>query len=329
MTTTSATQRAAHPAGGPPSDLVAKGTLADLALSRAVVDRAGERRRDQGWLDAAWADPATRVLAVTGGTVRAEVAESGGARLHLTSPADAPTGERYFLGAGAAGPAYFAVGVAALPEPAGTREIALRAVGDLLTPTETGLLVQAVGLDNWHRVNTHCPRCGAPTAVESGGHTRRCPVDGSEQYPRTDAAVIMAVVDADDRLLLGHQAVWPERRFSTLAGFVEPGESLERAVAREVHEESGITITSATYLGSQPWPMPASLMLGFIARAGDTGIEVDHDEIAEARWFTRAELAAAVESQEVLLPPPISIARRLIEHWYGGPLDDRGASVWR
>ena len=307
----------------------APGTLDDLALSRMAVDRAGARRTDQNWLDAAWADPATRVLAVSRGSVLARLPEGGPAGLLLTGPAQAPTGLRTFLGIDASGVRCFGVGVDELPEVEGTREIALRAVGDLLSAAETGLLVHAVGLDNWHRVNTHCPRCGAVTEVHAGGHVRRCPVDGSEHYPRTDAAVIMAVVDGADRLLLGHQAAWPERRFSTLAGFVEPGESLEQAVAREVHEEAGITIASATYLGSQPWPMPASLMLGFIAQASDTDIEVDRDEIAEARWYSRDALATAVLSREVLLPPPISIARRLIEHWYGGPVDDGGASVWR
>jgi NAD+ diphosphatase len=145
-------------------------------------------------------------------------------------------------------------------------------------------------------------------------------VDGSEHYPRTDPAVIMAVVDADDRLLLGRQASWPQGRFSTLAGFVEPGESLESAVRREVAEEVGLTVGAVRYLGSQPWPFPSSLMLGFTARAETTDV-VRHDgEIAEARWYTRPEMLADIRSGALHVAPSISISRRLIEHWYGGPL---------
>jgi NAD+ diphosphatase len=135
----------------------------------------------------------------------------------------------------------------------------------------------------------------------------------------------MAVVDDDDRLLLAHQARWPARRYSTLAGFVEPGESLEQAVAREVFEETGIVVSTATYLGSQPWPFPRSLMLGFTADASTTAITVDSVEIADARWFSRDQLTTAVASEAVLLPPRVSIARRLIERWYGGHLVARSA----
>jgi NAD+ diphosphatase len=150
--------------------------------------------------------------------------------------------------------------------------------------------------------------------------------DGSEHYPRTDPAVIMAVVDADDRLLLGRQASWPEGRFSTLAGFVEPGESLESAVRREVAEEVGIAVGAVRYLGSQPWPFPSSLMLGFTARAESTTVVRGDGEIAEARWYTRPELLADIRSGHFHVGPSISISRRLIEHWYGGELP-RNADV--
>jgi len=138
----------------------------------------------------------------------------------------------------------------------------------------------------------------------------------------------MAVVDGPERILLGHQARWPERRFSTLAGFVEPGESLEQAVRREVLEEVAVRIGEATYLGSQAWPFPSSLMLGFVAHAETTDARPDGDEIAEARWFERDELASLVSRAEISLPPPVSIARRLIEHWYGAPLTD-SVDTWR
>jgi NAD+ diphosphatase len=151
-----------------------------------------------------------------------------------------------------------------------------------------------------------------------------CTQEGSEHYPRTDPAVIMSVIDADDRLLLGHGAGWEQGRFSTLAGFVEPGESLEAAVRREVGEEVGVVIGDVIYRGSQPWPFPASIMLGFRAYATSTEIDVDGSEVDEARWFSRAGLDDAIAAGEVRLSPSISIARRLIEDWYGGPIDSPG-----
>ncbi|MGH8867026.1 MAG: NAD(+) diphosphatase, partial [Actinomycetes bacterium] len=151
---------------------------------------------------------------------------------------------------------------------------------------------------------------------------RRCPADGSLHFPRTDPAVIMLVTDGGDRCLLGRQAKWPERRFSTLAGFVEPGESLEHAVAREVHEEAGLRVVSTDYVASQPWPFPASLMLGFTATVDGHDVRVDGEEIVEARWLTRAQLCEDFRTGELRLPPPVSIARRLIEGWYGDALPD-------
>jgi NAD+ diphosphatase len=201
-------------------------------------------------------------------------------------------------------------------------------VGLLLDARDAGLAVHAISIANWHATHPRCPRCGAPTRTASAGHSRMCDVDGSEHYPRTDPAVIMAVVDGDDRLLLGRQSAWPEGRFSTLAGFVEPGESLEQAVRREVAEEVGLEIGDVAYLGSQPWPFPASLMLGFVAHARTTEVHRHDGEIAEARWFTRDNLIDAVRRGEVLLSPPVSIARRLIEHWYGTPIDD-AQEAWR
>ena len=150
---------------------------------------------------------------------------------------------------------------------------------------------------------------------------RRCLADGSDHYPRTDPAIIVAVIDDSDRLLLGSAAAWPKGRFSTLAGFVEPGESLEGAVIREVAEESGIEVHSPQYLGSQPWPFPASLMLGFIATAVNTNEVPDGVEIMDLRWFTREELAAAVQNGDVTIPTGASVSRALIEHWYGGRLE--------
>ena len=154
-----------------------------------------------------------------------------------------------------------------------------------------------------------------------GGHFTLCPKDGTEHFPRTDPAVIMLVTDPDDRCLLARNAAWPGRRVSILAGFVDPGESAEQAVIREVAEETQIKVTNVRYVGSQPWPMPRSLMLGFRADApAGQDIVVDRDEIAEAYWFSRDELLAAIKAREIALPPPVSIARQIIEQWYGAPL---------
>ncbi|MCZ2264736.1 NAD(+) diphosphatase, partial [Isoptericola sp. QY 916] len=186
------------------------------------------------------------------------------------------------------------------------------------------LAAEAVALAAWHASHERCPRCGEPTVVEQAGWVRRCVAQDVEVYPRTDPAVIMAVVDDADRLLLGHAAHWPEGRYSTLAGYVEPGEGLEQAVRREVAEETSVVIGDApgdvVYRGSQPWPFPASLMLGFRARAVATDVEVDGTEVTAARWFTREELAAGVAAGEVGLPGRPSIARALVEEWYGEEL---------
>jgi NAD+ diphosphatase len=286
-----------------------------LALARGTLDRMGERRRDDAWLAAAWADPRTRVVVVDDGTALVRP----GPALVLLGAGEAPEGERYLLGVDHDGVAYFAV-PAPLPAIEGTEPADLRRVGAALSDRDAGLLTQAVALANWHSTHPHCPRCGAPTTLASAGYTRVCTVDGSNHFPRTDPAVIMLVHDGE-RILLASGFRWPEDRVSILAGFVEPGESLEQAVAREVHEEVGVTVRDCRYLGSQPWPLPRSLMIGFFATA-DPGqdLRADGEEIRNASWYTRAELKAATEAKRIRLPGRVSIARQLIERWYGGTL---------
>jgi NAD+ diphosphatase len=309
------------------------GPLGRLALSRSTVDRATDRRGDAAWLAAAWADPRTRVLVVQDGQALVTTRD-GQLELVFVSPAEAPEGTRFFLGIDADGIAYFGVSGAVEGEPgnrsdsAAAKPMALRQAGALLSDRDAGLMVHAVALAYWHDTHTHCPRCGTPTVPAPAGHLTTCPKDGTEHFPRLDPAVIMLVLDPDDRLMLARNALWPPGRMSVVAGFVEPGESAEHAVAREVYEETSVVVSQVRYLGSQPWPMPRSLMLGYEAKAaGGQRIIVDEEEIGEARWFSRAELRAAIEEGELGIAPSSSIARRLIEYWYGGELPD-GPAGW-
>ncbi len=199
----------------------------------------------------------------------------------------------------------------------------LRTVGTRLSDRDAGLLTEALGILNWHLSHAFSPRTGAPTVIEKAGWVRRDPVSNTEVFPRTDAAIIVGVMDADDRILLGSNALWEKNRFSLLAGFVEPGESLEAAVIREVFEESGIWVADPVYLGSQPWPFPASLMLGFRATVDldrTSTLTPDGAEILELRWFSRDDLRAS--RGEIILPGPTSIAHAIIEEWFGEPISD-------
>jgi len=310
------------------------GPLGRLALSRSAVDRATERRGDEEWLARAWADPRTRVVVVRDSQALV-VTRDDQLELVFVPPAEAPEGTRFLLGVDAEGIAYFGVSAALEEEsrarsaPADAKPMALRTAGALLSDRDAGLLTHAVALAYWHDSHTHCPRCGTPTVPAPAGHLTTCPADGTEHFPRLDPAVIMLVIDPEERLMLARNALWPQGRMSVVAGFVEPGESAEHAVAREVYEETSIVVHQVRYLGSQPWPMPRSLMLGYEARAvGGQHIEVDADEIGEARWFTRAELRAAIEAGDLGLAPTSSIARRLIEFWYGAELPD-GPRDWQ
>lgn len=315
-----------------PEDVAAE--LGELALARGDMDRATERRDDPEWVAASWADPRARALVLRAGQAPLVFHEAGTAELALVPAAEAPAGLRFLLGVDADGVAHFGVVApgepgpgldASPPAPAGARLAGLREAAPLLGDREAGLLTHAVALANWHASHTHCPRCGAATTVTAAGHARHCPADGSEHFPRIDPAVIVLVTDAEDRCLLARNARWPQRRVSILAGFVEPGESAEQAVVREVGEEAGVAVGQVRYLGSQPWPMPRSLMLGFRARAAaGQQIRVDDEEIAEARWFSRDELRAGAAAGEVRLPGPASIAHRIIESWYGEELP----AVW-
>jgi len=292
-----------------------------LDLAANAHDRAGVHRVDEAWLGERWADPASRVLVIAGTRLR----PVDGA-VAWVSPSEAPEGTRVLLGE-RDGRTWFAVLVDPADAPGERGDwVGLRGVLPHLasaTVDQAPLVFHAVGLAEWHFATRFCPRCGGPLEVRSAGHELVCGRCGKAQFPRTDPAVIMAVVHGegdDEALLLGRQHSWPEGRYSTLAGFLEPGETLEDAVRREVMEEVGVPVGEVTYFGNQPWPLPASLMLGFVARALSGEIAVDGHEIEAARWFTRAEMRAEIDAGRLVIPAGVSISSSLLEHWYGGPL---------
>jgi NAD+ diphosphatase len=275
----------------------------------------GPRRTDAAWLAERRADPASRVVVATSDGVLVE-SDGTPAVVGLGElPADAET---VLLGVAGDGAAVFAAdpgaeaGAALRPAAA---MVGLRDVAAMSALADANLLAHATGLLNWHRKHRFCANCGSPTDSAEAGYVRVCPTCGTQHHPRTDPVVITLVHDGD-RVLLGRNANWPENRFSCLAGFVEPGESLEEAVEREVGEEAGIAVTDVRYVSSQPWPFPASLMLGFeCAYAG--GEAHPHDrELQAVRWVTGDELRRAVAGEgDMQVPPPLAIARRLMDGW--------------
>ena len=301
--------------------------LGSLPLARGTADRGSTLRTTPDLFDRLWEQPETRILHLA--QKRSPVQNS---RLVLSLAAEVERPENpVYLGSTVETTADMAAGTHIVlvehedVEPELSPEktwVGLRDAAAGLPAPETGLFVEALAISNWHATHTHCPRCGHRTESVDGGWVRRCPADESLHYPRTDPAIIVTVTDEEDRLLLGSSAAWPQNRFSTLAGFVEPGESLEAAVVREVEEESGIVVHSPTYLGSQPWPFPASLMLGFTAKASHALPVPDGVEIRDVRWFSREELFAGLKEERLTVASGASIARALIEHWYGGPLDE-------
>lgn len=283
--------------------------LAGLALARGPLREDASWREDPQWFERALASGALAVE-VSGSDLEGDV-EGLRWRPLLSDDREGAV----LLGHGTQ------PRVAVLTAPANPGN--LRLIGSALSDEDAAWATAAVALAQWHRSHAHCPRCGDATVVTKAGWSRTCTGE-HETFPRTDPAVIVLVRDGDDRALLGRRGDWPQSWFSTLAGFVEAGESAEQAVRREILEEAGVALDPErlVYRGSQPWPFPASLMLGYHAwtSAHQTPSTPDGTEIVETRWFTREEMAGACDAGEVLLPPPVSIARRLIEDWFGSPL---------
>jgi len=307
-------------------------TRAGQPFTGMALDRADAARKDPRWVSELAARPDARVLAAGPGTVLADRAAPALARLAPTvarlTPVRGQAPDPILLGLEDGAP-LFAVDLDELSDPTARRRadnatavddarrvISLREAGTTLPQAEAGLAAYVSALMNWHRRNRFCANCGAPTASTDGGYSRRCPNCGANHFPRTDPVVIMSV-EHDERLLLGRRAGSPEGRMSVLAGFVAPGESAEEAVIREVGEESSIVARDPEYVTSQPWPFPASLMLGFHARC-DGGDPVSNDgELAEVGFYDVHTVRAALAGDEhtIRLPPSVSIARYLIERW--------------
>ncbi|MDF1585659.1 NAD(+) diphosphatase [Marinimicrococcus flavescens] len=280
--------------------------------SGAAFDRAALRRRDAAWLEACRRDPQTRIVFLSGLAVPVDGPEEAPRlrALRLGEIAAELPDEAVFLGIHEGAP-HFAVDLP--PPPSLRRFVELRSVGLLLPTAEAGLLALARALRHWHEGHRFCGACGAPTRAVEAGHARRCDPCERTVFPRTDPAVIV-LVTRGEHCVLGRAGRFPEGMYSTLAGFVEPGETLEECLAREVMEEVGILVERPVYRSSQPWPFPQSLMLGFRAEARSEAIRIDPEEIEDARWFSRAELAQPAR-RPVRLPSEDSIARFLIEEW--------------
>jgi NAD+ diphosphatase len=287
-------------------------------FSSADLQRRAELRSDVAWLAAALADPGCRVVVARGGLQLAQRDFGQLTMLGSAHPQIRQADDRHFslLGWFRGSPCLLLdVTDSEFEPPAGASFEETRGLLSLLSAGEASVALMARGLQLWRPRHRHCGVCGALTAPRNAGHSLRCTNSGcaAEFFPRIDPAVIVAVSDGP-HVLLGRQPSWPAGRYSTLAGFVEVGESLEDAVIREVREEAGVDCHAPRYFGSQAWPFPGSLMLGFHASAAHALITLD-EELEDARWFSPAELA---HMPSALLPPPFTIARRLINHWYRG-----------
>jgi len=279
-----------------------------------TLDRADRLRNNAAALAAAFGDWRARLL-VLGPGYEPQVTEDG--RLAWTGLADAdPDADLVLLGLDGDRPRFAQITNEAGGSPFRSPRL-LGALGDM-APGEAATYAQARSVLDWHARHRFCANCGAPTAVIRAGWARRCGACAAEHFPRTDPVVIM-VAEHAGRALLGRQPSWPPGRFSALAGFVEPGESVEEAVAREIHEEAGVRVRDVRYVTSQPWPFPSQLMIACVAVADDDALTLDRTEIAEAIWVSRDEVRAVLAGEEgpFLPPPPYAVARTLLEHWSG------------
>lgn len=297
-----------------------------MFYTEAQIDRMAEKRSDSAFIEAELASPETVLLPVWRGQNLIDEAsqspKAGGLMVAEANGLLADSPDLVFLGK-TEERSYFAVDISDYDEPGAVPELSergqfrnLRDVGSAMGLSEGALLAFGRGIFAWHETHGFCPRCGAATESRDGGHRRQCTSCEASQYPRVDPAVIM-LVRRGDQCLLGHNKRRPAKWFSCFAGFVEIGETLEEAVAREVEEEAGVKTTNVKYFASQPWPFPASLMLGYFADCPEGDPTPDMEEIVETRWFTKDEIRK-IEATEFRLPPADSMARQLMAAWVDG-----------
>ena len=294
-----------------------------IPLGARPIDRAGHHRTDEAWLEAAFAREDVLILLVQKGL---PLLAPGGGLVWLGPEAAkvAPDARRLFLGLDKNGTPVFALG---LPDEfelessliAGTGEFTdFRMAMTQLSELEANLASTARSIFEWHKSHRFCAKCGTESAVEEAGWKRVCPACEAQHFPRTDPVAIMLAVSGD-KCLLGRQKMWPAGMWSCLAGFIEPGETLEQGASRELHEEAGIVChpANAEYLFCQPWPFPSSLMIGMLLPAENEDITIDPNELEAARWITREEARAVLagEHEEIFAPPPFAVAHHILKEW--------------
>ena len=297
-------------------------------FANSPLDRASHRRGNKEWLATAFADKRSLFMPVwklmpfliKG---RDGKHEAGWITSELVLPLMRPGAITIFLGVHNEA-AHFAIDISSLPDPAGHGALAglgsfadLRTIAEEIDAGDAAILAQAKSVIDWHQRHGFCANCGGATVPADAGYKRVCEACNTEHFPRTDPVVIMLALNGD-ACLLGRQAKWPAGFYSALAGFVEPGETIEEAVAREIMEESGVKIGEVLFHSTQPWPYPSSLMIGCYARALTTEINLDQDELSDARWFTRAEARDSLLKRgtpALRLPPPLAIAHQLVKSW--------------
>jgi NAD+ diphosphatase len=293
------------------------------------LDRVSQRRQDAGWVASLLQDPGTRLLPLH--SLKPRVHHSSAVSLYWQSVGPwhplIDDGNTLILLGLRDGQAYFALDATPVEPPPddGAATMDARAVASMIDSGEAAILAEARSLIDWHARHRFCAQCGTPSVVASGGWVRHCPNCKAHHFPRVDPVVIMLAVRGE-RCLLGRGRRRPGARFSCLAGFMEPGETPEEAVRREILEESGVEVGRVRYLASQPWPFPSSLMMGFLAEALSEEITIDPEELAEARWFGRDEVRAMVERSRsddpipgfATLPPPLAIGHQIARRWAFG-----------
>lgn len=288
-------------------------------LQGCQLDRCSEKRTDSAWLQSLHADadwiPVWRY--------RSAIEEGSARRFRLTELTSPPP-RPIFLGLQPDGRGAFCFDASHEDDWGERHRFAdLRGAMPLLSSTDGALLAYARAMVYWHRQHKHCGRCGQQTEARSGGHVLWCKACESEHYPRSDPSMLCLVTNDDDHALLGRKPEWPPSLFSVLAGFAEPGETLEDCVAREIWEEARVRVTGTRYITSQPWPFPASVLFGYLATSHGDNPQTEQDELAEARWFSREELSTGLQTRTLYIPPPFTLSHFLIATWFDADSETR------